>query len=105
MGRVQVAIEREVHPTPLGVWGQDGALGASPRGWGKLFGELSPRLQSDANCGPPERKYTKKFIFLHNSKPWGSKNCLSKHKHPKHLPRFDEGGGMHRKQRPFMPQG
>jgi hypothetical protein len=54
---------------------------------------------------PLKKEYTKKLIFLHNSKPWGPKNCLSKDRHPKHLSRFDEGGGVHRKQWPFMPQG
>ncbi len=53
---------------------------------------------------PLKEEYAMKLIFLHNSKPWGSKICLSKNRHPKHLPWFDEGGGVHKKQRPFVPQ-
>lgn len=52
---------------------------------------------------PLKEEYTGKLIFLRNSKPWGVKNCLLEDRHPKHLPQFDEGGGVHRKQWPFMP--
>lgn len=54
---------------------------------------------------PLKKEYTRKLIFLCNSKPWGPKNCLSKDRHPKHVPMFDEGGGVHSKQRSFVPQG
>jgi len=44
MGRIQVVVKQKVHATPFGVQGWDGVLGAHPRTWRRLFGQLCVRL-------------------------------------------------------------
>ncbi len=54
IGGIQALVEWEVHVAQNGAQGWDGVLGACPRGQGRLFGELCPRLQSYTNYGSHE---------------------------------------------------
>jgi hypothetical protein len=54
--------------------------------------------------GPFEKGIYQEVGLFTKVEALGSKNCLSKYEHPRHLSRLNEDGGVHGRRRPSAPQ-
>ncbi len=76
---------------------------SSPKGTTR--GHLRPRLQSNANCCPPQGWICREVDLLAQAKALGVEDNISNDYYSKYLLKANEDGGVHGGLRPSTPQG